>query len=312
VQSLTKNSRRVLVAAGFLLSCAVLVSNRAHAQQAQPEEGEQIDEVEQIKVPADLRADAVRPDLSRVAEQIFNLTNQFRIQNKLPELAVNEQLAETAQAFANHMAKTDRYGHAADGRRPPERAKAQGYEFCIVSENIAYQYRSTGFKTEELAARLVEGWKNSPEHRKNMLDPDVTQFGVALARSEKTDHYYAVQMFGRPQSQGIDFAIVNQSEEALNYQLAGEKFELPPRYTRRHQLCRPAQLTLQPVDPQNGGKSAPPKPIEPVNGTRYLITSSRDGIAVQQERLPPQAEPKSPAPAPVPENKAPTNGAPVR
>src|SRR5690606_17137728 len=38
VQSLTKNSRRVLVAAGFLLSCAVLVSNRAHAQQAQPEE----------------------------------------------------------------------------------------------------------------------------------------------------------------------------------------------------------------------------------------------------------------------------------
>lgn len=36
------------------------------------------------------------------------------------------------------MAKTGKYGHAADGRKPAERAAAHGYEYCIVRENIAY------------------------------------------------------------------------------------------------------------------------------------------------------------------------------
>lgn len=38
--------------------------------------------------------------------------------------------------------------------------------YCIVSENIAHQYNSLGFTTEELAEQFVQGWKNSPGHRK--------------------------------------------------------------------------------------------------------------------------------------------------
>ena len=40
---------------------------------------------------------------------------------------------------------------------------------------------SSGFTPKELADGFLEGWKQSPGHRKNMLDPDVTQIGVGVA-----------------------------------------------------------------------------------------------------------------------------------
>ena len=88
----------------------------------------------------------------------------------------------TAQAFADYMARTDRYGHTADGNQPSDRAKARGYDYCIVLENIAYAFNSEGFTGEKLAGQFVTGWQNSPGHRRNMLDPDVTETGVAVLK----------------------------------------------------------------------------------------------------------------------------------
>src|SRR5262249_14670175 len=156
----------------------------------------------------------------------------------------NAKLTETVRYFADYMASNDKYGHAADGEQPSDRAKKHGYAFCVIAENIAYEYKSTGFTTEELAKGFVEGWKNSPEHRKNMLDRDVTEIGVAIARSQKTGYYYAVQMFGRPESDQIKFQIINRSGVAVKYELAGEKFSLPPDYSRTHSQCRSGELTF--------------------------------------------------------------------
>ena len=44
----------------------------------------------------------------------------------------------------------------------------------------------------------VEGWERSAAHRKNMLDRDATEIGVAVAHSPRTGRYYGVQVFGRP------------------------------------------------------------------------------------------------------------------
>ena len=111
-------------------------------------------------------------------------------------------------------------GWLADGSRPADRAARHGYEFCVIAENIAYAYNSEGYTTEELGATFVEGWKHSPGHRRNMLDPDVSQTGVAVARSEKTGYYYAVQMFGRPRSQAIEFQVSNRTEAEVAYRHA--------------------------------------------------------------------------------------------
>src|SRR5262249_1237480 len=144
------------------------------------------------------------------------------------------------------MAKTGKYGHTADDSRPADRVGKHGYEYCIVLENIAYQFRSTGFTTAMLASAFVDGWTKSAGHRKNMLDPDVTETGVAVAASADTGYWYAVQIFGRPKAQAIEFAVKNRADVEVEYQVGTESFTLPAHYTRTHQYCRPPAVTFLP------------------------------------------------------------------
>ena len=142
------------------------------------------------------------PDPEQVAALAVQLTNEFRSQEGKQAVVVNAKLLAAARYFAGYLAKTGKFSHEADGSNPAARAKQHGYDYCIVSENIAYEFSSTGFATRELAQGFVEGWKSSPGHRKNMLDPDVTETGVAVVAG-KPGHYYAAQIFGRPISQVI-------------------------------------------------------------------------------------------------------------
>src|SRR5262249_17679704 len=135
------------------------------------------------------------PDISEAVDVIVRRTNEFRKKEGHQDVKVDAKLADTARYFAEYMARTDEYGHSADGSRAGDRAKKHGYQYCVIAENIAYEYSSAGFSTAELAKKFFEGWKNSSEHRKNMSDPDITGTGVAIARSEKSGYYYAVQLF---------------------------------------------------------------------------------------------------------------------
>lgn len=188
------------------------------------------------------------PDLKQVAEKIVARSNAFRKEQGLAELKVNSKLRQTAQDFANYMADSNRYGHTADGRRPSQRAKDHSYNYCIVSENIAYHFFTKGLATQALVDRAVTGWKESPGHRRNMLKPHVTEIGVAVSQSEKTGVYYAVQMFGRPRSAALDFTISNRTETTVQYSIGDQSFSLPPSYRRTHQQCRPDTLQLKHQD----------------------------------------------------------------
>lgn len=194
---------------------------------------------------AESTSDAQSPDLAVVPTMIISRTNLFRQAEGRAPLTINLDLMATAQDFADFMARTDRYGHTADGNHPAQRATEHGYAYCIVAENIAYQYNSAGFTTEGLVRGFVRGWQRSPGHRENMLDPNLTETGVAVAQSEKSGYIYAVQMFGRPQAAQFEFQITNMAEAVIRYQLDDEEFRLPPRYTRTHQRCIPTQLTWQ-------------------------------------------------------------------
>ena len=143
--------------------------------------------------------------------------------------ASTRELSRAARYFADFMARTDKYGHTADGKQPSDRAKEYGYNFCIIAENIAWEFKTYGFTTEGLAERLFRGWKNSPEHRANMLDPDVYDIGVAVAHSEKTGRYYGAQEFGRPPSKAISFQVANRTSGSVHYTVDGESFTLPER-----------------------------------------------------------------------------------
>jgi uncharacterized protein YkwD len=147
-------------------------------------------------------APQAKPSLRDVESRIVQATNDFRRDEGRSRLMVNARLAAAAREFAQFMAKTGKYSHEADGQRPRERVQAHGYRYCMVAENISYQYSSLGFETEDLAARLLEGWKRSPGHRANMLDGVAVHTAVAVARSPKTGYYYAVQLFAAPHVSG--------------------------------------------------------------------------------------------------------------
>lgn len=132
------------------------------------------------------------------ADQMLQATNRLRIEASLPALAADERLSSAALAFASYMAQSDRYGHQADGREPAQRVRAAGYDWCMVAENIAWQYSSRGFDTDTLARRLVEGWQQSPPHRRNLLDARARQTGIATAQSPRSGKHYAVQLFASP------------------------------------------------------------------------------------------------------------------
>ena len=102
-----------------------------------------------------------------------------------------------------------------------------------------------------------------------MLNPHVTQTGVAVARSEETGRYYAVQMFGRPRSAQIEFQIVNESQATVRYKLGDSTYRLPTRYTRTHLRCRPTELIFR--RPQ-----AKHVRFQPEDGDTFVISDSQD------------------------------------
>ncbi len=135
--------------------------------------------------------------VDQVEALIVDRTNEFRRQNGAEPLRRDASLQKAAERFAAYMARTGEYGHEADGSTAGRRARAAGYGWCDISENIAYQFDSRGFEADALARKVLDGWKASPGHRANMLDRAVLDTAVAVARSERTGYFYSVQMFGR-------------------------------------------------------------------------------------------------------------------
>jgi uncharacterized protein YkwD len=140
---------------------------------------------------------APAPDLQAVRTDVFDRANQYRSQQGRAPVRLQDALQGAAQSFADFLARSDRFEHEADGRRPDQRATAAGYDWCRVSENIGFAASSDGFRAEALAARLMNGWIQSAGHRQNLLATEALDTGIGVAHSPASGRYYGVQMFGR-------------------------------------------------------------------------------------------------------------------
>lgn len=216
-------------------------------------------------------AQTARPDLPAVAVRVVDLTNTFRTRNGLLPVSIEPRLSRAAQDFADVLAAKDRLGHDIDGRAPTERVDAAGYRHCMVAENIAYLFDSVGFTTEQLAARLMHGWEQSAEHRRNMLLAPVMHIGVGVAQNASNGHYYAVQLFGRSSSAAIRFEVANGADVDLRYEVDREAFNLAPHVTRTHTRCIDASLAI--LAPESGERPG----IRVRDGARYIIVRDPAG-----------------------------------
>jgi uncharacterized protein YkwD len=83
-------------------------------------------------------------------------------------------LQAAAQAQADDLRDAARIGHlGADGSTLSDRLRRAGYTACASAENVANG-------TPDIRSTIAR-WMDSPDHRANILNPQVTQFGFAGA-----------------------------------------------------------------------------------------------------------------------------------
>ena len=185
-------------------------------------------------------------DIPATEAAIIAETNTFRRQHDLNALKQNKQLAAAARAYAKTLAKRSELTHTANGTTPPSRARAAGYALCEIAENLASIYDSSGFSASGYARRAVDGWKNSPGHRKNMLLANVTETGVGVAKTADNDpRYYAVQLLGRPEALKLSFRVVNRSSATVAYTFGGRNQSVSPRQVITHTSCAGGNLAFE-------------------------------------------------------------------
>lgn len=257
----------------ILAACAAagIRSHTADAQLRGQNALEHVHDVEQQPVVDSL-------DLESVEQLIVERTNDFRADHGLAALEVDSQLGGAAEDFARFMASTDEYSHTADGRHPEERVKEHGYSYCIVAENIAYAYRSSGFTNPSLAEEFTQGWIDSPPHRKNMLDAAITDIGVGVARSDETGYYYAVQEFGLPKTAAVAFDVTNDSSRTVRYKLGEQSYSLSPGYSRTHIECRLSRLEFSFGRRAKAGETS----FTPAGRDSFVITGDGRSLSVSK------------------------------
>jgi uncharacterized protein YkwD len=210
------------------------------------------------------------PDPDDVARRVAALTSEFRAQEGRGKLAASAQLTAAARYFAEYLGQTEQFSHEADGSTSILRAESHGYDSTCVWENIAHRQSPTAPMPGELAQAFVEGWKQSPGHRRNMLEADATETGMAVATG-KDGNYYAVQMFGRPASQVIEFRIINHTSSTMSYRLGITTFPLDPMQTRTHRQCKTEELIF------NFPRQVRSAPYRPKRGDRFAVVRLDSG-----------------------------------
>lgn len=156
--------------------------------QTQPEQGTDLTPSPQPEQSPDALPGLQETDFEK---QVFQLVNQERAQRNLKPLTWNDQLAQVARAHSKDMSERNFMSHTnPDGLSPFDRMKNSGIRYTMAAENIA-----AGQPTPEA---VMEGWMNSPGHRENILNPDLTELGVGFYQGSGSYRYYWTQCFITP------------------------------------------------------------------------------------------------------------------
>lgn len=109
-----------------------------------------------------------------IQEQIVYLTNLERRKEGMVPLQKAEGLMKGAQNHAEDMSAQGYFSHKGkDGSSFSQRCQAAGYRGSPRGENIAMGAAG--------ANQVVKMWMDSPGHRANILNPEITEIGIGFA-----------------------------------------------------------------------------------------------------------------------------------
>ena len=122
-------------------------------------------------------------DETGFGKECLKLTNEFRAQQNKPPLKWNDELYAIGRKHSINMAKGKvPFGHQGFNARASE---------CTIpkksfAENVAYNH---GYNREDIPKITVDGWINSPGHRKNLLS-DQNICAIAAYQADNGRWYF--------------------------------------------------------------------------------------------------------------------------
>ena len=147
-------------------------------------------------------SNAKASDISK--SKIIELVNKSRSSEGLSPVKENDILSKAAKSKANDMIKNDYFAHTSpSGKDPWYWFSSAGYDYKFAGENLAINYDD--------AKEQHEAWMKSSSHRKNILNGNYTEIGVAVleGKVDGKESTITVQLFGSPT------IIVSKSPEAV-------------------------------------------------------------------------------------------------
>lgn len=134
------------------------------------------------------------------AENIIWQTNYERVKTGLDPLIARPELMRSAGDKNSDMVRHQYFEHnrRSGGSEPvgfDTFIDHQGYSFIKIGENLAMGNFAT-------SREVVTAWMNSPTHKKNILDPQYREIGVAVKKATMDDKetFLFTQHFGNPRT----------------------------------------------------------------------------------------------------------------
>lgn len=142
---------------------------------------------------------SVLGDVANVSmEALLNETNKERQEGGLSAVGLDEKLNRAAYLKATDMFEKQYWGHdAPDGTKPWKWLIEAEYGYAKAGENLAKNFYT--------AEAVTAAWMDSPEHRKNIMEPEYTEVGFAVSsgKLQGKQTTIVVALYGRPLGTGV-------------------------------------------------------------------------------------------------------------
>jgi uncharacterized protein YkwD len=109
-----------------------------------------------------------------------SMISGYRQNNGLGPVTLEPALMQLAQEQASAMAAADRMDHTINGRTFKARIDSSPFSVSTAVENIGAGYLTL--------AQAFSGWRDSPSHRANMLNRNVTVMGIGVGINPRSKY----------------------------------------------------------------------------------------------------------------------------
>ena len=140
---------------------------------------------------------------------IIKLVNDARKSAHVAILKKNDMLQKAAEEKAQDMIDNNYFAHISPQNKSPwDWVNKNNYDYRYAGENLAINF--TNAEDEQ------EAWMDSPTHKKNILNANYDETGVAVKYGIIDGHktIVVVQMFGKQMQENL--AVGNVSENSTN------------------------------------------------------------------------------------------------